>query len=700
MKKSKSVAFKLSSLIIGVFLVLFITYTFVTSFILHQQNVEDAENATLQNAQLSAAKMGERFKKANATLQTTKHIVETMQNNEELSAESVLKILENNLSNSEDIIGVAAILEKGSAKVEPTIDANLIDRQDRFIPYLVKEEKKIVTNAVEGYEGKESAEWYRVPKEEGRAVLTEPYDYEVNGKAISMTTISVPLVNSSGTFFGVLTADLSIDFLQGLVDSIKPAGGYAGIITDKGVLTVNSINEKINGTNMQDAINWSPIKNSIVNGEPDSTYVDSKQLGEKSFNAFAPMILDGIENTWSVQLVLPKSEILETFSKILILTIVSAIVMVILMAVASTWFIYRQLKPLKFLRESIETAADGDLTKKVDEKYIKLDEIGAVSIAYNNMLDKTNNAIHTVLNSTTLLNESSNHVQEAFNEIVSSSQEVSIAINEIAQGASKQSEDTEDTNSRIADLSTQIDAITQLSIQIDELSTKSKVTTEKGMGEVESLHEHNAKTNEMNLRVQNQIDSLASNIANINQIITSIQGITEQTNLLALNASIEAARAGEHGKGFAVVAEEVRKLAEQSRTETEVIKTTVDSILEDSNQTVSVIASNVDLMQAQNESVKSTESAFKENSELSISIAASINELLSKITHMVEDKNQATMALQNISAISEETAASAEEVSASAIDQQAELEKVLEPINKMNEISQELQEVVNRFKLT
>ncbi|XRD25355.1 hypothetical protein AABM34_01260 [Lysinibacillus fusiformis] len=114
------------------------------------------------------------------------------------------------------------------------------------------------------------------------------------------------------------------------------------------------------------------------------------------------------------------------------------------------------------------------------------------------MLEKTNSAIKAVLNSTTLLNQSSNQVHEAFTEIVSSSQEVSVAINEIAQGASKQSEDTEETNYRMMDLSEQIDAITALSNEMDDLSNKTNVTTEKGMQEVQSLHEHNIETNEMN----------------------------------------------------------------------------------------------------------------------------------------------------------------------------------------------------------
>ncbi|MDM5245961.1 methyl-accepting chemotaxis protein [Lysinibacillus sp. G4S2] len=699
MGKSRSIALKLSSLIIGLFLVLFITYTTITGLIIKTQSVDDAESATLETAEYSAAKMSERFEKANTTLLTTKRIIEGMEKKGELSAKTIIDMMESNLANNEDLLGVGAVFEQNSTKVDPTINATLVDSKNRFVPYLSKDGDKITTASLEGLEDKGVSEWYWIPKEQGRAVLTEPYDYNVNGQTVPMTTISVPLVDASGEFFGILTADLAIDYLKELTESVKPEGGYAAIITDKGVLTANSFGEALKGQNMQDNMDWASIRQTMEKGELKSMYVDSKELKENSFNVFAPMILDGIDETWTVQIVLPKSKILETYNHVLVFTIIASIIIVVLMTVASALFIYKLLKPLKFLRTSIETAADGDLTQKVDEKYIKPDEIGAVALAYNNMLDQTNSAIQTVLNSATSLNQASNHVHEAFNEIVASSQEVSVAINEIAQGASKQSEDTEETNYQIMDLSDQIDAITTLSNEMDELSNKTKATTDRGMKEVESLRERNSETNAMNGRIQQQMESLASNISDINQIIASIQGITEQTNLLALNASIEAARAGEHGKGFAVVAEEVRKLAEQSKKETEVIKRTVGSILENSQQTVAVIASNAGLMQAQNESVQSTEIAFKDNSELSSSIETSINELMSMLSHMLEHKNQAIMAIQSISAISEETAASAEQVSASAIDQQAELQKVAESINSMNEISKELQAVVNRFKL-
>ncbi|KPY68921.1 Chemotaxis sensory transducer protein [Pseudomonas syringae pv. syringae] len=63
--------------------------------------------------------------------------------------------------------------------------------------------------------------------------------------------------------------------------------------------------------------------------------------------------------------------------------------------------------------------------------------------------------------------------------------------------------------------------------------------------------------------------NLEENIAQLTQIVGTIQSIASQTNLLALNAAIEAARAGDAGRGFAVVADEVRKLATRTTEATE-----------------------------------------------------------------------------------------------------------------------------------
>lgn len=66
--------------------------------------------------------------------------------------------------------------------------------------------------------------------------------------------------------------------------------------------------------------------------------------------------------------------------------------------------------------------------------------------------------------------------------------------------------------------------------------------------------------------MKSEIYGLLDIIQHMNEVISAINSISSQTNLLALNASIEAARAGEAGKGFAVVAEEIRLLADETKS--------------------------------------------------------------------------------------------------------------------------------------
>ena len=76
------------------------------------------------------------------------------------------------------------------------------------------------------------------------------------------------------------------------------------------------------------------------------------------------------------------------------------------------------------------------------------------------------------------------------------------------------------------------------------------------------------------------VTELVGAMSRVDQVVSMIAAIANQTRLLALNATIESARAGEAGKGFAVVAAEVKRLADQTGTQTEEITQRISELKE------------------------------------------------------------------------------------------------------------------------
>ncbi|WP_341301367.1 methyl-accepting chemotaxis protein [Lysinibacillus sp. FSL H8-0500] len=160
--------------------------------------------------------------------------------------------------------------------------------------------------------------------------------------------------------------------------------------------------------------------------------------------------------------------------------------------------------------------------------------------------------------------------------------------------------------------------------QMMTLSVESKQAVHEVEQLIDALGEQSQKTS---LSMSN----LSERSKQIAEIVNVIGEISNQTNLLALNASIEAARAGEHGKGFSVVAEEVRKLAESTKTSTEDIANLTKKIEEQIGLAYEDNKNNMQLVSEGIEKSAKTSTQIEHLLQIMTNVQTGINELLDSI---------------------------------------------------------------------
>ena len=243
------------------------------------------------------------------------------------------------------------------------------------------------------------------------------------------------------------------------------------------------------------------------------------------------------------------------------------------------------------------------------------------------------------------------------------------------------------------------DRLSENAVNISKLSRETSDLTEQGLSTVDNLDTKTAQTAIITENIVTDIHSLEEQSRSVGKIIKTIDQIADQTNLLALNAAIEAARAGEKGKGFAVVANEVRKLAEQSMIATKDIATIIKGIQQKTDLAVKNTKSAEEIVKSQVEAVAATISTFKKIASSMKTLSANVNFILSGIIDIEQNKNQVLLAMQNVSAISEEAAASSQEVASSTEEQLAGVEELAAYAEELNNASEHLSATISKFKL-
>src|SRR5271168_1588265 len=220
----------------------------------------------------------------------------------------------------------------------------------------------------------------------------------------------------------------------------------------------------------------------------------------------------------------------------------------------------------------INQVARGDLTMRGK---VTNDALGNVTDSINYMLDNFMKVLE--------------RVRKAAMEVTACSNNILVAADEMQAGATQQDQEITNTSSAVEELTVSMKQVSNNAEASAEAARRALDAAEQGNRAVRDTLDGMQRIRASVQATAKKIKSLGDRSLEISEIINVINDITEQTNLLALNAAIEAARAGEAGRGFAVVADEVRKLAEHSRSATKDIAALIKAIQAETNEAVVVM---------------------------------------------------------------------------------------------------------------
>lgn len=368
----------------------------------------------------------------------------------------------------------------------------------------------------------------------------------------------------------------------------------------------------------------------------------------------------------------------------------------LLFVVIMQYFIVKsQLKPLNYLLAGINKASNGELVANLPEGR---DELGTVNARFNEMIESLSHMVNGVTDTAIKVKNDSEQLETSFKLTYESSGKITGSINNMKGNLKAQESSIDETAHSMEDMSIQVQNIAtdiaevyKYADRVTSYSKEGKEVTFEVVRRMESI------VKDVENSTQN-IGVLVELSAEIGKILEVIMDITGATNLLALNASIEAARAGEHGKGFAVVAQEVKKLSEQSANSTEGIRELVNRVHEAVKEAESYMGNIRNGVDGGKESTQKTNEMFNEiygfNKEITEKLQ-SVSNATEEISAGVEESAAMTITL---STTAKDIVAGYEEIVENVENQQNTLSKINSMSAHLKNTSEDLEEVVSKFK--
>ncbi|MDF2606363.1 MAG: methyl-accepting chemotaxis protein [Bacillales bacterium] len=353
--------------------------------------------------------------------------------------------------------------------------------------------------------------------------------------------------------------------------------------------------------------------------------------------------------------------------------------------------------PLRSVVDIASKVSEGDLTQNVTVNVGG--ETGQLVASFNKMIEDLRYLISRINENAETISASAQQLTASSEQTTEAAEQVASSIQEVANASESQLRSTSECVDKITNISLGINTITESASLANESSLNATNFAKDGNEAIKSAISQMENISVSVNHTSDGVKELYDRSKEIDAITKIITGIAEQTNLLALNAAIEAARAGEHGRGFAVVADEVRKLAEQSKDAAEQISTLITQIQKSTR-------SAVETMENGTKEVVIGKEIMSKAGEIFGQIYQTIEEIGERIQGVSTTSKDINSFSDHCSSLFDElllnsknSAANSQDVAAATEEQLATMQEIASSSNMLSQLSIELQDTVQSFKL-
>ena len=362
-------------------------------------------------------------------------------------------------------------------------------------------------------------------------------------------------------------------------------------------------------------------------------------------------------------------DVTEQMNKIKI-GMIAALAIILALTMLLTFFISRTITvPVAALVSQTNQMARGELDIEISS--CSCDEIGQLTSSFKTMTESFRAIISRV-------SDTSNQVAAAANQMDSTAKRIATGSEEVVTQAASVAVAGE-----------------EMSATSGDIAKSCQMAAEGAQSTTQSAH-NGAMVIDATIAVMTQIaenvqesartvESLGARSDQIGCIIGTIEDIADQTNLLALNAAIEAARAGEQGRGFAVVADEVRALADRTTRSTKEIGAMIKAIQSETKGAVTTMEQGLRKVEAGTmEAAKSGEALRNILNQVN-AVSMQVSQIATAAEEQTATTNEISNNMHQITTVVGDTAGCAQEAATAA--------------NQLNASAEELQRLVQQFKL-